>query len=85
MRSAHNSDGDVRARHQFETLRPAERLMRGTEIMSTNRDDIKDNIDKGAEKAKDATDKTADKAKDTARKSGEKLKDAGDKLKHSMA
>ena len=52
-------------------------------IMSSIKENIKDKIDKGAEKAKDATEKAADKSKGAAHKAGEKLKVAGEKVKHS--
>jgi hypothetical protein len=52
--------------------------------MSSTKENIKDKIDKGAEKAKDATEKVTDRSKDAARKAGEKLKDAGDKLKLTL-
>src|SRR3954447_4741256 len=46
-----------------------------------DRDDVKDRIDKTADKAKDATDKAADKTKDAAENVGNKVERAGEKIK----
>jgi hypothetical protein len=59
----------------------SQRIGKG-EYMSA-KDDVKDKVDKSAEKTKDAVDKVADKTKDTAHETGEKLKGAGHKVKHS--